>query len=105
MPSGVPDCVGRDAQAQGPAGAWEGAGMSQSDFETDAERHRAAAAATETHHKKHSQHGHHHADHSADAFEHDEATFFTRHRSKLAAAVMIVVATIFFVMVAGVIRW
>jgi hypothetical protein len=51
---------------------------------------------------------HHHTDHSADAYqhqEHDEATFFTRHRSKLAAAVMVVVATIFFVMVAGVIRW
>ncbi len=78
--------------------------MSQSDYGTDAERHRAAAAATEKH-AKHAHHGKHHADHSADAFEHDEATFFTRHRSKLAAGVMIVVATIFFVMVAGVIRW
>jgi hypothetical protein len=77
--------------------------MSQSDFGTDAERHRAAAAATE----KHSKHTHakRHADHSADAYEHDEATFFTRHRSKLAAGIMIVVVTIFFVMVAGVIRW
>lgn len=78
--------------------------MSQSGFGTDAERHRAAAAATETH-AKHQHHTKHHADRSADAFEHDEATFFTRHRSKLAAGVMIVVATIFFVMVAGVIRW
>jgi hypothetical protein len=78
--------------------------MSQSDYGTDAERHRAAAAATEKH-TKHAHHAKHHADHSADAFEHDEATFFTRHRSKLAAGVMIVVATIFFVMVAGVIRW
>jgi hypothetical protein len=78
--------------------------MSQSDFGTDAERHRAAAAATETH-AKHPHHATHHADHSADAFERDEATFLTRHRSKLAAGVMIVVATIFFVMVAGVIRW
>jgi hypothetical protein len=79
--------------------------MSQSDFGTDAERHRAAAAATETHTKKSSHQGQHHADHSADAVEHDEATFFTRHRSKLAAGVMIVVITIFFVMVAGIIRW
>ncbi len=78
--------------------------MSQSDFGTDAERHRAAAAATETH-KKHPHHSKHHADHTADTFEQNEATFFTRHRSKLAAGVMIVVATIFFVTVAGVIRW
>jgi hypothetical protein len=78
--------------------------MSQSDFGTDAERHRAAAAATETH-AKHPHPGKHHADHSADAFEHDEATFLTRHRSKLAAVVMIIVATAFFVMVAGVVRW
>jgi hypothetical protein len=77
--------------------------MSQSDFGTDAERHRAAAAATETH-AKHTHHSKRHPDHSADAFEHDEATFLTRHRSKLAGAVRIVVATIFFVM-AGVIRW
>jgi hypothetical protein len=85
-------------------GRWEEQ-MSQSDFGTDAERHRAAAAATEPHARKSSHHGKSHADHSADAFEHEEATFFARHRSKLAAGVMIVVATIFFVMVAGVIHW
>ncbi len=79
--------------------------MSQSDFGTDAERHRAAAAATEKHHRKHAHHGQRHGDHSADAFEQNEATFFTRHRSKLAAGVMIVVVTIFFMMVAGVLRW
>jgi hypothetical protein len=78
--------------------------MSQPDFGTDAERHRAAAAATESH-SKHAHHPEHPADRTADAFEHDEASFFTRHRSKLAAAVMIVVATIFFVTVAGVVRW
>jgi hypothetical protein len=79
--------------------------MSQSDHQTDAERHRAAAAATEQHAKRRSHHAGHHADHSADAFEHDETTFLTRHRSKLAAGVMIVLITIFFVMVAGVVRW
>ena len=79
--------------------------MSQPDYGTDAERHRAAAAATETHSKHHSHHGERHADQSADAFEHEEATFLTRHRSKLAAVVMIIVATAFFVMVAGVVRW
>ena len=82
--------------------------MSGPEFGSDAERHRAAAAATEVHAKHHTHHGQRHGDHSADAYqhlEHDEATFFTRHRSKLAAAVMVVVATIFFVMVAGIIRW
>lgn len=79
-------------------------GMSESDFGSDAERHRAAAAATETHHTKRA-HGQRHGDHSADAFEQSETTFFTRHRSKLAAGVMIVVATIFFVSVAGIVRW
>jgi hypothetical protein len=79
--------------------------MSQSDFGTDAERHRAAAAATEQHSKHRTHHEQHHADHSADAFEHDETTFLTRHRSKLAAGVMIVIITIFFVMVAGIVRW
>ena len=37
--------------------------------------------------------------------EYNEATFFTRHRGKLAAGVMVVVAIIFFTFVVSTVRW
>ena len=81
--------------------------MSHAGPDDEAERHRQAAAATERHHKP----GHHHSSHPSsggaayDQLERDEATFFVRHRSKLAAGLMIALAIIFFTFVFGFIRF
>ena len=86
--------------------------MSHPAPDDEAERHRQAAAATEQHHK----HPHHHPHHDpsgGDAYgkssgsgqEYNEATFFIRHRGKLAAGVMVVVAIIFFTFVIGEVRY
>jgi len=71
--------------------------MSQGNYGTDAEQHRQQAAATEVHAKHHHE-KHKHSGSGSDATD-PEATFFTRHRTPLAAAVLIVVAIIFFTVV------
>ena len=68
--------------------------MSQGNYGTDAEQHRQQAAATEVHAKHHPKHRH---SGSGDGRPADaEATFFIRHRTRLAAIAMTVIAIIFF---------
>jgi hypothetical protein len=82
--------------------------MSHPSSDEEAERHREAAAATEQHHEQPHHHPHHDPsgggayDKSVGSGqEYNEATFFIRHRGKLAAGVMVVVAIIFFTVVIG----
>jgi hypothetical protein len=86
--------------------------MSHPGTDDEAERHRQAAAATEHHHKAE----HHHPGHkssgggaydkpSGNGAEASEASFFVRHRSKMAAGLMVVLAVIFFMFVFGAIRF
>ncbi len=88
--------------------------MSKPDAMSDAERHRQAAEATERHSKQHHEPKHDSSGGSAygasvsnrdDRLEHNEATFFVRHRSKLAAGLLIVLATMFFLLMIGFIRF
>ena len=88
--------------------------MSKPDTMSDAERHRQAAEATERHSKQHHEPKHDSSGGSAygasvsnrdDRLEHNEATFFVRHRSKLAASFLIVLAIIFFTFVFGFFRF
>jgi hypothetical protein len=72
--------------------------MSQDSFGSDAERHRQQAAATERH-AAHS-HSNKSASHaSVDSQEQAESTFFVRHRNKLGAAFLAILAVIFFTVV------
>jgi hypothetical protein len=88
--------------------------MSKPDTLTDAERHRQAAEATERHSKQHHEPKHDSSGgsaygtsvhHTGDSQEDNEASFFIRHRSKLAAGVLVVLAVIFFTFVFGFIRF
>ena len=86
--------------------------MSHPSSDEEAERHREAAATTEQHHKQPHHHPHHDPsgggayDKSVGSGqEYNEATFFIRHRGKLAAGVMVVVAIIFFTFVVSTVRW
>jgi hypothetical protein len=86
--------------------------MSHTGPDDQAEAHRQAAAATEHHAKSEHHHPEHKSSgggaydtatgHGADA---SESSFFVRHRSKLAAGLMIVLALIFFTFVFGFIRF
>lgn len=86
--------------------------MPTPDTMTDAERHRQAAEATERHSKHHHEPKHDSSGgsaygasvHSGDVQEDNEASFFIRHRSKLAAGFLIVLSIIFFTFVFGLIR-
>ena len=83
--------------------------MSHPGPDDEAERHRQAAAATERHHQPEHHHPHH-ASSGGGAYDRpsagsdSESTFFVRHRSKLAAGLMVVLAVIFFTFVFGFIR-
>jgi hypothetical protein len=88
--------------------------MSKPDTLTDAERHRQAAEATEVHSKKHHEPKHDSSggsaygasvSHGGDQLEQNEASFFVRHRSKLAAGFLVVLAVIFFTFVFGFIKF
>jgi hypothetical protein len=87
--------------------------MSKPDTMTDAERHRQAAEATERHGKQHHEPKHDSSGgsaygasvhHSGDRLEDSEASYFVRHRSALAAGVLIVLSIIFFTFVFGLFR-
>ena len=87
--------------------------MSHPGNDDEAERHRQAAAATE-HHDTRSHHRAEHKSSGGGAYdkstagrgqEANEATFFVRHRSKMAAGLMVVAAVIFFTFVLGFIRF
>jgi hypothetical protein len=87
--------------------------MSHPAPDDEAERHRQAAAATE----HHATSGHHHPEHKSSGGgaydkptgghgqEQNESTFFVRHRGKVAAGLMVVLAIIFFTFVFGFIRF
>jgi|GEM_PF-2872619 len=86
--------------------------MSHSGPDDQAEAHRQAAAATE-HHAKSAHHDPVHKSSGGGAYDkpsgHDaeasESSFFVRHRSKMAAGLMVVLAAIFFTFVFGLIRF